>query len=331
MSSSSEVGAKRDIRVTVLGGYLGAGKTTLLNHVLRSSSERIVVLVNDFGSINIDEDLISAREEDKITLANGCICCSLADGLTAALEDVRALRPIPDRLVIEASGVADPASIAAYAHGNGLRLDAAVTVVDAETVRARAKDKYVGDTVVRQIRSADMIVLNKSDLVSQPVAAQLEAWLKSVNGSAPCVQAEFGMLPLEVLVGADRQTRPGLGESDGPGTEGATLAVTALSANDVFESWNIDLPGAVFDKPGLLSTLADWPLDLVRVKGIVCTRNNDGQLERLEVHRVGARVSSHAAGPWTGGSSRLVAIGLVGGVDHEELSRQVLAAIAKSE
>ena len=92
----------------MVGGYLGAGKTTLVNHVLRHADERMAVLVNDFGSIDVDRELIVAGDGDTITLANGCICCSLADGFAAALDVVRSARPAPHRLVVEASGGGRP-------------------------------------------------------------------------------------------------------------------------------------------------------------------------------------------------------------------------------
>ena len=100
------------IEVSVIGGYLGAGKTTLVNHILREASERVAVMVNDFGEINIDETLIDSSNENTISLTNGCICCSLVDGFATALESVLSFRPRPTRLVIEASGVADPGTIA---------------------------------------------------------------------------------------------------------------------------------------------------------------------------------------------------------------------------
>ncbi|MEL7156360.1 MAG: GTP-binding protein, partial [Actinomycetota bacterium] len=155
------------IPVTVIGGYLGSGKTTLVNHLLRGADERIAVLVNDFGSVNIDADLIESQDGETLRLANGCICCSLAEGFAAALDTVLELDPRPDRLVLEASGVADPAAVAAYGHGPGLLLDAVVVVVDGETVRAQAADGYLAQTIDGQLRAADVLVANKLDLVPE--------------------------------------------------------------------------------------------------------------------------------------------------------------------
>ena len=286
-----------DIAVTVIGGYLGAGKTTLLNHVLRTATERIVVLVNDFGSINIDDDLIASTADGKITLQNGCICCTLADGLAVALDEVRAFDPRPDRLVIEASGVSDPASIASFATGGGLRLDAAVTVVDAETVRTKSRDRYVGDVVLQQIKAADVLVLNKVDLVDSGRASAVRDFLASLAPRAPIVEAVHGEVPLSLLLGTGVEPLSGARVV----MEGSGLVAT--HAGDVFQTWSasVDQP---FDRAALDRAVREVADEVVRVKGVV--QSTDGR--RLVVHRVGARTEVSDDGGWGGGPSRLVAI-----------------------
>ena len=253
--------------VTVIGGYLGAGKTTLVNHVLRSSDERIAVIVNDFGEISIDEDLIAAAEGDKLTLANGCICCTLADGFAAALNTVRSAEVVPERLLIEASGVADPAQIAAYGHTPGLRLDAVVVLADAEQVRRQANDRWVADTVRMQLAAADLLVVNKIDLLSDAAAADaLCDWLTSVANKAAMVRVSHAAVPVEVLFGPQPagDAAGTLGRS-GPDSN-AGRAVPA--AEDLFESQTVVLNAPV-PTPALESLLADLPQGVARLKGLV--------------------------------------------------------------
>ena len=185
------------IPVTVIGGYLGAGKTTLLNHILRNADERVAVVVNDFGDINIDADLVDSEDGDTISLANGCICCSMVDGFIGALDIVKAQSPRPQRLVVEASGVADPNQIAAYAHMPGLALDGTVVVVDAEQVARQLRNEYIRDVIEQQLRAADLLVVNKADLVVDldRTTATIEAI--SASPQVPAVNAD---VPLDVLL-----------------------------------------------------------------------------------------------------------------------------------
>ncbi|MDE0254627.1 MAG: hypothetical protein OYG32_07510, partial [Rhodospirillaceae bacterium] len=131
--------ARRPIPVTVIGGYLGAGKTTCLNHLLAADHGlRLAVLVNDFGAVNIDAGLIAEHGGDTIALTNGCVCCAIADDLGAALQAQTERQPPPDWIVVEASGVADPARVMRLA-GNwpGCRPAGTAVLADAATVRER--------------------------------------------------------------------------------------------------------------------------------------------------------------------------------------------------
>src|SRR5699024_995978 len=152
--------------MTVIGGFLGAGKTTLLNHILRIGG-RLAVLVNDFGDINIDAELI--RDHDGLTmqLENGCICCSLADGFASALERVLDSEQRPEAIIVEASGAADPWRVAEYAVLEpSLRLNAVICLIDSPVFLEQLRDPMIGDTVALQLRKADIVILNKTQQAS---------------------------------------------------------------------------------------------------------------------------------------------------------------------
>ena len=170
------------IPVTIVGGYLGAGKTTLINNMLRNASgQRLAILVNEFGELPIDEDLIEAQSDEMISLAGGCICCSFGDNLVEALVSLSKLDPAPDHIVVEASGVAIPGSIAAsLSLVLGFRLNALVVLADGGTALDLARDKYMGDTILRQLEDADLVVMTKADLVSAAHRFTVMDWLKKV-------------------------------------------------------------------------------------------------------------------------------------------------------
>lgn len=152
--------------VTVISGYLGSGKTSLINHILRhAEGRRIMVMVNDFGALNIDADLLESAEEDTLTLSNGCICCTMGTELLYALSDALDRRPRPDFLVIEASGVADPQKIAAAAHAEPeMRYCGVVVTVDAANIGALLADHRIGHQVAGQLEGADLALITKTDL-----------------------------------------------------------------------------------------------------------------------------------------------------------------------
>lgn len=177
------------IPVIVVGGYLGAGKTTLINDFLRAPKGlRVLVLVNDFGAINIDADLIENTSGDTISLTNGCACCSIGDSLLEAALAATERPDPPDLLVVEASGVSRPARIADTLLGvPALAPSSCVTVVNGARVERNFRDKYIGELFRTQIETADCLVLNRFD------AAARRAFLLG-NAHQPLVQSIADML-----------------------------------------------------------------------------------------------------------------------------------------
>lgn len=298
--------------MTVIGGYLGAGKTTLVNHILATADERVAVLVNDFGDINIDEALIESDDGDTISLSNGCICCSLVDGFAAALTTVRELDPLPRRLVIEASGVADPATVAAYGHGPGFSLDAVVVVVDGETVQQRAADRYVGDTVMAQLRAGDVVVLNKIDLLDGDEAAATRAWLAEIAPDAVIIKTSEARIAPEVLFGQfpDHNFAK---VSDG---------AKPLPAEQLFEghTWTAERPIA---RSSIEQLMAGLPDTVVRAKGVV--RVIEEPERNMVLQRVGQRWTFRrtAADVELVDRSELVFIAMNGSLDRDWIDQQL--------
>jgi G3E family GTPase len=264
----------------LIGGYLGAGKTTLVNHLLRhAGGRRLAVLVNDFGEVSIDADLIVGAADGVLSLAGGCVCCSFGSDLVGTLAEVLRRDPRPDAVLIETSGVGIPSAVARAARlVPGLRLEATVVVADAPTVQARAADRYVGDTVRQQLDDADLLLLNQTDRVDAATLARLQAWWTAGHPRTPLwptVRAQVpaeGVLgfqarpaeepadtaPAEEPPGADRAAALGLA-SDPP--RFAPRAQAVAPAADVFESGLLHLPGPV----DVQALIAGWEADAGRL------------------------------------------------------------------
>jgi G3E family GTPase len=196
--------------VTILTGFLGAGKTTLLNHILSNQQGvKTAVLVNEFGEIGIDNDLIIATGEDMVELSNGCICCSINGELLDAVYRILD-RPDPvDYLVVETTGLADPLPVAMTFLGSDLRddtrLDSIITLIDAENFSDEILD---GEVARAQVVYGDILLLNKCDLVSEERLTEVESRLREIKTDARILRSVKGDVSLPLLLSV------GLFESD---------------------------------------------------------------------------------------------------------------------
>lgn len=267
--------------LTVISGYLGAGKTTLINRLLAEDHGlRLMVLVNDFGAINIDAALIESRQDDTISLSNGCVCCTMGADLYMALGDALDRTPRPDHLIVEASGIADPAAIANAAIAEpDLSYAGIITLVDGLNGADLLRDPLIAPQVAQQIKVADMVLMTKcdgpSDALSQALRNQGLRTPRVLQSDAPVVPLLSDVLPLP----KGRPTAP----------------------HPLYVQWNTDAPGDM-SRNAVMARLAERPERLYRVKGFV--HGPDGM---LEIHVVGKHVDVRNS---TATTPALVALGL---------------------
>ena len=315
------------IPLTILGGYLGAGKTTLLNALLGGDHGlRLAILVNDFGRINIDADLIASHGGDTVSLTNGCVCCSMGDNLAMTLLELAGRTAPPDHIVIEASGVADPRRVAFYGSAHPrLQLNAVMVVADAETLRLRLKDPYVGELVLRQLDSADLILLSKLDLLDDTERAAAHKFVREVVPQARIVEAVRGRVPPDLLLGMASTRAPACSPdrvllqplSHVPSTEHA----------DRFARWSF-VSERPFDRERLRATIESLPPSVLRAKGVLYL--NGDRAHSFILQLVGRRWTLEA-GNLSGEEdrlSRLVVIGPTESLDRSRLTDAFHGALA---
>jgi G3E family GTPase len=275
------------------------------------------VLVNDFGTLPIDADLIEAEDGDVLSLAGGCVCCSFGSDLMGALMQLARRAPRPDQLLVETSGVALPGAVAASLSLLAETvLEAVVVLADAETVRARAADRYLADTITRQLEAADLVVLNKLDLVPPQARPALHAWLATQAPRASLIDAVHAQLPVEMLLGVELAARRG------PDPARRPFGAPQAGAEALFERIELTLERAV-DAQGLADALAAPALGVVRAKGLL--RDRAGAPIALQV--VGPRATIHPVASTHGCGGRLVCIGLRGRLDRAAIR----AALERAE
>lgn len=333
--------------VTVLCGFLGSGKTTLLKRVLDTADgERIGVLVNDFGAINIDAALIAETGVDQIALTNGCICCSIRDDLGEALERLLAMQPRPERIVVEASGVSRPLAIM-HAIDDGafagrLVLEATVCLVD--TDQFPSLDFTATELAIDQAGSSDLLILNKCDLATPESIAATEAGLIGPNSAIRHIRTSHANVPTAVLFGnAAAPSTAGAremashahttsGVPDGRHAhdrEHATGHHHHSPHDELFESWHWHSEEPL--DPELLRTaLRDLPKTVLRAKGLLCV-SGAGGTRRGVLQLVGKRATLTVDGERPPETSDLVWIAARGTTDWAAIATVLDACRHRSD
>ena len=310
---------ERRVPVSVLTGYLGAGKTTLLNRILSEQhGQRVAVIVNEFGELGIDDKLVVRTDETVVEMNNGCICCTVRGDLIRAVGELLAMPRSFDRIIIETTGLADPAPVIQSffvdeALARGARLDAIITLVDSFHVGQH----WDAEEVKEQIAFADVLLLNKIDLVPEAALSALTERIREMNPLARVHRCVRGELPLALLLDV------------GAFDLGRALSIDPELLRDAAHEHDPSVGSVCLEQRGGLSerALNRWLYGLVQARGVDLFRmkgilNVEHARRRFVLQGVHMLLDGRPGAPWRDGEERVSQLVFIGrNLDRRELQR----------